>query len=30
MQYMKEAASMVLEESAAEYFHIILEEDEDE
>jgi len=30
MQYMREAASMVLEESAAEYFHILLEEDEDE
>ena len=30
LQYMREAASMVLEESAAEYFHIMLEEDEDE
>lgn len=30
LQRMRESASMVLEESAAEYFHIMLEDDEDE
>ena len=30
LEYMREAASMVLEEPAAEYFHILLEDDEDE